>query len=150
MWKCKKCGNIESGGKFVRDGYCSLCDEYFLMERYDPFLEKTKEKEKKKEKKEPKKPKEKKEKEKKPRFSDIQYRLLRFLKENGDSHRKRLINSMNLARTTAYDNLEILEEQGLLKRYSKASNGKRGRPPTIWSYIGDGTILKRLEPIYEE
>ena len=35
-------------------------------------------------------------------------------------------------RTTVYDNLEKLESQGLVERFSEKIKGKTGRPPVFW------------------
>lgn len=40
MWRCKKCGDITQGSVYAKDGYCGICDEYFLLERYDPLYDK--------------------------------------------------------------------------------------------------------------
>ncbi|MGV9141707.1 MAG: hypothetical protein ACOC1X_02105 [Promethearchaeota archaeon] len=39
MWKCKNCGKVIKGSKFVQDGHCENCDQYFVLERYDPLFE---------------------------------------------------------------------------------------------------------------
>jgi DNA-binding MarR family transcriptional regulator len=43
-----------------------------------------------------------------------------------------LIAVMNRARSTLYDNLEKLEDKGLVKRI-EYDNGKPGRPKVLWS-----------------
>lgn len=37
MWKCKKCDSISRGSIYVSDGYCKQCDDYALLERFDPL-----------------------------------------------------------------------------------------------------------------
>lgn len=38
------------------------------------------------------------------------------------------------SRTTLYDNLKILRDQGKVERFSK-NNGRKGRPHTFWKLI---------------
>ena len=37
MWKCKKCGKISEGSNYATNGYCKVCKEIHLLERYDPL-----------------------------------------------------------------------------------------------------------------
>ncbi len=39
MWKCKKCKNVSEGSIYATDGYCEVCKDYHLLERYDPLYE---------------------------------------------------------------------------------------------------------------
>jgi len=48
------------------------------------------------------------------------------------SKEKTLRTLTNIPRTTLYDNLEKLEQKGLIERFKASSNGKRGRPPIRW------------------
>jgi hypothetical protein len=38
-WKCKKCQTISKGSTFASTGYCKVCREHGLLERYDSLQE---------------------------------------------------------------------------------------------------------------
>ena len=55
--------------------------------------------------------------------------LLYFTKADRD----KLCKEMNTPRTTVFDNLKILERLGIVYRYNKPLNKKRGRPKVYWT-----------------
>lgn len=61
--------------------------------------------------------------------------LLILIKENKSMTREELIQKINIPWTTMYDNLEVLERSGYITSTPAESNGKKGRPPTMWSVI---------------
>ena len=61
----------------------------------------------------------------------IQSELMKELGKGISLSRDDLVENLCRARTTIYDNLEILEKRKLVKRYRK-QNGLRGRPLTLW------------------
>jgi len=63
-------------------------------------------------------------------ISETRMKLLNYLTENGDSNRAELVKKLKIAWTTVYDNLKILEEKGLVRRYSERV--VRGRPTVMW------------------
>jgi len=65
------------------------------------------------------------------KISETRQRLLDYLIKNGDTNRAELVKKLKLARTTIFDNLRILEEMGLVRRYPKRIP-IRGRPFTMW------------------
>jgi predicted transcriptional regulator len=64
-------------------------------------------------------------------FTELQLKLLACLDYNGPLTRKELVRKLERPRTTIFDNLTKLQEQGLVKKYSR-NNGKRGRPYVYW------------------
>ena len=64
-------------------------------------------------------------------FSPLQKTLLKVLKEFGPQTRNDLINKLNLARTTIYDNLTRLQNYNLVRKFSRPTNS-RGRPEVFF------------------
>lgn len=58
--------------------------------------------------------------------------ILGIIREHGTITRKGLVNITKLPRTTVYDGLAKLEEQGLVEHSPMKVKGKRGRPLTMW------------------
>ena len=64
-------------------------------------------------------------------LSPIQNNLLKTLEEAGPSTRRELVNYLNTARTTIYDNLVKLQKRRIIEKFSR-NDGKRGRPLVYW------------------
>lgn len=63
----------------------------------------------------------------------IQKKILSLLEEH-DLVRNHLCHELNIPRTTVYDNLYLLEQRGIVERYSML-NGEKGRPKIYWRLI---------------
>jgi len=63
-------------------------------------------------------------------ISPLQYEILECL-STGSKIREDLVKELNTSRTTVYDNLEKLENKGIIFK-SSISNGCCGRPPVHW------------------
>ena len=61
----------------------------------------------------------------------IQSELFKELSHGISLTRNDFVKKLGRARTTIYDNLEILEKKNLIKRFKK-HNGLKGRPLTLW------------------
>jgi predicted ArsR family transcriptional regulator len=61
----------------------------------------------------------------------LQSNILDYLNDIGAASRRQLVEVLETPRTTVYDNLEGLEEKGLVERF-KVHNGQQGRPMTYW------------------
>lgn len=64
-------------------------------------------------------------------LTPIQHSLIKTLRKFGPSTRKDLVNELDTARTTIYDNLLKLQKSKLIEKFSR-NNGKRGRPLIFW------------------
>ena len=69
-------------------------------------------------------------------YSSIQERILQRLSK-GRVERDVISKDLNTPRTTLYDNLVRLMKRKLVSK-SSYSNGKRGRPYTLWSLTSKG------------
>jgi len=67
-------------------------------------------------------------------LTPIQNNLIKLLKEIGPLTRKDLVNQLNTARTTIYDNLIKLQKRRLVEKFIRI-DGKRGRPLVYWKKI---------------
>ena len=66
----------------------------------------------------------------------LQTNLLNLLEKNGPLTRDQMVIMLERARTTIYDNLKVLIEMNLVKRFSRQVNA-RGRPVVFFSLKGD-------------
>jgi len=73
-------------------------------------------------------------------LSSYQIAIFEKLKEFGSLTRRELVNCLNLARTTVYDNCVKLQKLKLITKYSKGV-GKRGRP-YVYFKIKEGIKIK--------
>jgi len=71
-------------------------------------------------------------------LSPIQFQIFKTLKEHGSlqrgyTHSKEptLLSLTHIPRSTLYDNLEKLEQNGFVERY-EVNNYKRGAPKVYW------------------
>ena len=64
-------------------------------------------------------------------LSPTQNSLMKLLQVNGPMTRKDLVNQLNTARTTIYDNLLKLQKRKVVEKFTR-NNGKRGRPLVFW------------------
>jgi predicted transcriptional regulator len=64
-------------------------------------------------------------------LTPIQTRIFEELAKGISLTRRDFVKTLGRARTTIYDNLEILEKRKLIKRFKK-HNGLKGRPLTLW------------------
>ena len=67
-------------------------------------------------------------------LTPIQYRLIKFLENNGSSTRKTLVNELETPRTMIYDNLLKLQKRKLIEKFGY-NNGMRGRPLVYWRVV---------------
>ena len=65
-------------------------------------------------------------------LNNIQEKILKTLKENGDMNREELVVAIKSPRTILFDNLSKLAGMELIKSYSP-HNRRRGRPQILWS-----------------
>jgi uncharacterized cysteine cluster protein YcgN (CxxCxxCC family) len=42
IWKCSKCKKVIAGPLYISDGYCDFCNEYNVLEKYNPLNQKIK------------------------------------------------------------------------------------------------------------
>lgn len=64
-------------------------------------------------------------------LNSTQSKIYECLQKNGPATRSQLVISTNLPRTTLYDNLEILRNRDLVKKFPRQVNA-RGRPVIFW------------------
>lgn len=64
-------------------------------------------------------------------ISPTQHNLIKTLENNGPLTRKELVNELQTARTTIYDNLIKLQKQKMIEKFTR-NDGKRGRPLVFW------------------
>lgn len=75
-------------------------------------------------------------------MTPIQLRIFKTLSKGESLTRKQLVQTLETARTTIFDNLVKLQKLKLVLKYSK-NDGLRGRPIILW-YIPK-RILKQLK-----
>jgi len=64
-------------------------------------------------------------------LTPLQHNLIKTLKLNGAITRRELVKSLNVPRTTIYDNLLKLQKRKIIEKFTR-NNGKRGRPLVFW------------------
>ncbi|MFX1405599.1 MAG: MarR family transcriptional regulator [Promethearchaeota archaeon] len=64
-------------------------------------------------------------------LTPIQHNLIKALKTNGAITRRELVKTLNIPRTTIYDNLLKLQKRKIIEKFTR-NNGKRGRPLVFW------------------
>jgi len=67
-------------------------------------------------------------------FSPLQKKLVDILEMNGPMCRHELVKKLNAKRTTIYDNLMLLSEYNLIKKFSRPTNS-RGRPLVFFKLV---------------
>ena len=69
--------------------------------------------------------------ERKDFFTPLQNSLIKILEDSGPITRKELVSTLNIPRTTIYDNLLKLQKRKMIEKFSR-NNGRRGRPLVFW------------------
>lgn len=64
------------------------------------------------------------------KLSDFQKKILKILKEK-DCDRKELVKLLDKPRSTMYDNLALLVDLGMIRKYQKLEHS-RGRPRVFY------------------
>lgn len=67
-------------------------------------------------------------------YTNFQEKLINLLSKNGAMSRDEMVQATNRARTTIYDNLTVLEDNNILKKYSRQVNA-RGRPVVFFKLL---------------
>ena len=67
-------------------------------------------------------------------YTNFQEKLITLLSKNGAMTRDQIVKETDRARTTIYDNLTILEDNNVLKKFPRQVNA-RGRPVVFFKLL---------------
>lgn len=68
-------------------------------------------------------------------WTDLRKQIYMYLIQKGPRSRFNISTVLSTPRSTAFDNLKKLEEQGFLERIDNPEHEGRGRPQILWSVV---------------
>jgi len=79
-------------------------------------------------------------------LTHIQQHIIEELSYGKPMSRRELVEKLERARTTIYNNLEKLQNEKLVEKFSR-NNGNRGRPVVLW-FIPRHILKRNIIPRY--
>ncbi len=80
-----------------------------------------------------------------PPLNGLQKGIIAVLKRSGPLPRDTLATKLRIPRTTIYDCIHLIDgnliKRGLVRKQSKGSTGKRGRPKVVYEITAKGSLV---------